>query len=62
MSFDLKNACATYQMLVNRMFPNQLGKMIEVYIDDMLVKSTEANQHVEHLRECFNVLTEFAMK
>ena len=35
-SFGLKNAGATYQRLVNRMFSEQLGKMIEVYIDDML--------------------------
>jgi len=39
MPFGLKNAGATYQRLVNKMFADQLGKMMEVYIDDMLVKS-----------------------
>ncbi|XP_048605779.1 uncharacterized protein LOC125583196 [Brassica napus] len=39
MPFGLKNAGATYQRLVNRMFVDQLGKTMEVYIDDMLVKS-----------------------
>ncbi|XP_010424499.1 PREDICTED: uncharacterized protein LOC104709616 [Camelina sativa] len=39
MSFGLKNAGALYQRLVNRMFEHQLGKTMEVYIDDMLVKS-----------------------
>ncbi|MES7295872.1 reverse transcriptase family protein [Cutibacterium acnes] len=39
MPFGLKNAGATYQRLVNRMFAGQLGATMEVYIDDMLVKS-----------------------
>ena len=37
MPFGLKNAGATYQRLVNKMFEEFLGKTIEVYIDDMLV-------------------------
>lgn len=39
MLFDLKNACATYQHLVNRTFANQIGKMMEVYVNDVFVKS-----------------------
>ena len=39
MPFGLKNAGATYQRLVNKMFSDYLGKTMEVYIDDMLVKS-----------------------
>ena len=39
MSFDLKNAGSTYQRMMMRMFEPQLGKNIEVYIDDMVVKS-----------------------
>ena len=39
MPFGLKNAGATYQRLVNRMFQKQIGTTMEVYIDDMLVKS-----------------------
>ena len=38
MPFGLKNAGATYQRLVNRMFHKQIGISMEVYIDDMLVK------------------------
>ena len=41
MPFELKNAGATYQRLVNRMFQKQIGASMEVYIDDMLVKSTK---------------------
>ena len=42
MPFGLKNAGATYQRLVNKMFEEFLGKTMEVYIDDMLVKSIMA--------------------
>ena len=49
MSFVLKNAGATYQRLVTKMFRPLLGKTIEVYIDDMLVKSKERSDHATHL-------------
>ncbi|KAL5779170.1 hypothetical protein ACOSQ2_009907 [Xanthoceras sorbifolium] len=39
MPFGLKNAGATYQRLVNRMFEGQIGRNMEVYVDDMLTKS-----------------------
>ena len=39
MPFSLKNAGATYQRLVNHMFRPQIGRNVEVYVDDMLVKS-----------------------
>uniref|UniRef100_A0A2N9G201 Integrase catalytic domain-containing protein n=1 Tax=Fagus sylvatica TaxID=28930 RepID=A0A2N9G201_FAGSY len=39
MPFGLKNAGATYQRLMNRMFHDQIGRNVEVYVDDMLVKS-----------------------
>ncbi|XP_013624816.1 PREDICTED: RNA-directed DNA polymerase homolog [Brassica oleracea var. oleracea] len=42
MPFGLKNAGATYQRLVNRMFTDKLSDTMEVYIDDMLVKSLHA--------------------
>ena len=41
MPFGLKNAGATYQSLVNQMFSKQIGRNVEVYVDDMLVKSKE---------------------
>ena len=49
MPFGLKIAEATYQRLVNRMFQKQIGTTMEVYIDDMLVKSTTAELHIVHL-------------
>ena len=49
MPLGLKNAGSTYQRLVNRMFADLLGKTMEVYIDDMLVKSEREQDHVKHL-------------
>jgi hypothetical protein len=46
MPFGLKNAGATYQRLMNRMFHDQIRKNVEVYIDDMLVKSKEEGDHL----------------
>uniref|UniRef100_A0A2N9J0B4 Uncharacterized protein n=1 Tax=Fagus sylvatica TaxID=28930 RepID=A0A2N9J0B4_FAGSY len=45
MPFGLKNAGATYQRLVNKMFHDQIGRNVEVYVDDMLVKSKENEDH-----------------
>ena len=56
MPFGLKNAEATYQRLVNQMFNKQIGKNVEVYIDDMLVKSKEEEDHLDDLKEMFNTL------
>ena len=49
MLFGLKKVGAMYQRLVTKMFKPLLGKTMEVYIDDMLVKSKELLDHVEHL-------------
>ena len=50
MPFGLKNAGATYQRLVTKMFLLLLGSTMEVYIDDMLVKSKQRLDHVAHLQ------------
>ena len=60
--FGLKNAEATYQRLVNKMFHKQIGASMEVYIDDMLVKSVKAELHITHLAEAFQVLKSYNMK
>jgi DNA-binding NtrC family response regulator len=49
MPFGLKNARATYQRLVNRMFRSQIGRNVKVYVDYMLVKSIRATKHIEDL-------------
>ena len=62
MSFGLKNVEATYQKLVTKMFRPLLGITMEVYIDDMLVKSKERSDHAEHFQETFELLRAYEMK
>ena len=62
MPFGLKNAGATYQRLVNRMFHKQIRTSMEVYIDDMLVKSTTVEIHIAHLFEASQILRQYNMK
>ena len=58
MPFGLKNAEATYQRLVNK----QIGRNMEIYVDDMLVKSKEELAHLDDLRETFTTLKQYQMK
>ena len=62
MPFGLKNAGATYQRLMNKMFRNQIGRNVEVYIDDMLVKTKDDLNHLEDLEETFKTLRQYRMK
>ena len=56
MPFELKDAGATYQRLVNKMFSEQIGRNMEVYVDDMLIKSKEELTHLDDLKETFATL------
>ena len=56
MPISLKNAGSTYQMMMTRMFEPQLGKNIEVYIDDMVVKSKVESKHVDDFGNIFEIL------
>ena len=58
MPFGLKNVGSTYQRMMTRMFEPQLGKSIEVYEDDMVVKSKVVSEHVGDLRAIFDILRE----
>ena len=62
MPFDLKNVGATYQKLVNHMFHPQIGRNVEVYVDDMLVKSLDEEKHLDNLRETFDTLRQYNIK
>ncbi|VVA38607.1 PREDICTED: Transposon, partial [Prunus dulcis] len=53
MPFGLKNAGATYQRLVNKIFAGYIGNIMEVYVDDMLVKSRTAEEHLQNLSIMF---------
>ena len=56
MPFGLKNTGSTYQRMMTRMFEPQLGKSIEVYIDDMVVKSKVVSEHVGDIGNIFEIL------
>ena len=62
MSFGLKNLGAIYQRLVNKMFSRQIGRNMEVYVDDMLVKSKEEDTHLDVLKETFTTLRQYQMR
>nr|XP_023929875.1 uncharacterized protein LOC112041189 [Quercus suber] len=62
MPFGLKNAGATYQRMMTRMFEPQLGKNIEVYIDDMVVKSKVIAEHVKDLESTFEILRKYKLR
>ena len=62
MPFGLKNAGATYQRAMNAIFHDMLGHHMEVYIDDIVVKSRRANEHVDHLRKSFERMKHHQLK
>ena len=62
MPFVLKNAGATYLRLVNHMFRPQIGQNVEVYVDDMLMKSQDEGKHLDDLQETFDTLRQYNMR
>ena len=62
MPFGLKNAGATYHKLMNKMFAQQIGRNVQVYVDNMLVKSRKEEDHLEDLRETFDTLHSYNKK
>nr|XP_009407021.1 PREDICTED: uncharacterized protein LOC103989797 [Musa acuminata subsp. malaccensis] len=62
MSFGLKNTGATYQRIVNKMFAQQIGLNIEVYVDDMIMKSRATADHLTDLAETFATLRRYGLR
>ena len=62
MPFALKNVRSTYQRMMTKMFEPQLGKNVEVYIDDMVVKSKLVSEHVMDLTSIFEILREHKLR
>jgi len=56
MPFGLKNTGFTYQRMMTRMFELQLGKNIEIYMDNMVVKSKLESEHINDLGNIFKIL------
>ena len=61
MPFGLKNAESTYQRIMTRMFQSQLGKNIEIYIDNMVVKSKVVLEHLGDLGIIFEILRKYKL-
>ena len=62
MPFSLKNASVTYKRVKNANFHDMLGHHMEVYIDDIMVKSKGASEHVDHLRKSFEMMRHHQLK
>ena len=62
MPFGLKNVGATYQRLMTKIFKPLVGRTVEVYIDDIVVKSKTREEHALHLQEVFHLLRKYGMK
>jgi len=59
MPFGLKNAGATYQRLMDKVFSHLMGQCVEVYVDDMVVKSPSHHQHAEDLSAVLSALRQY---
>ncbi|XP_031120377.1 uncharacterized protein LOC116023511 [Ipomoea triloba] len=62
MPFDLKNAGATYTRMVAKLFGKVLGRNMEAYVDDMIVKSCRGASHVKDLNEVFSIMRNFNLR
>ena len=56
MPFRLKNVGATYQRMIQTCLENQIGRMVEAYVDDVVVKTKHINQLIDNLRQTFDNL------
>ncbi|GJW27545.1 reverse transcriptase domain-containing protein [Tanacetum coccineum] len=57
-----KNAGATYQRLVDKGFHNQVGRNLEAYVDDMVIKSTSEEEMLADIKETFKKFLSINMK
>lgn len=62
MPFGLRIVGDAYQRLIDMVFPSQIGRNLEVYVDDLLVKRQEKVKHVDDLRRTFESIRKFVMK
>jgi hypothetical protein len=62
MTFGLKNAGATYQRAMNLIFHELLGTIVEVYIDDIVLKSAGLNSHLANLHLAFEKMCQYGLK
>ena len=62
MPFGLKNADSTYQRMMTRIFKSLLGNNMEIYIDNMVVKSKKVSEHLGDLQVVFEILRSYKLR
>ena len=62
MPFGPKNAGSNYQRVMNVIFHDMLDHHMEVYIDDIVVKSKRVSEHVDHLKKGFEMMRHYQLK
>ena len=62
MSFSLKNVGATYQREMNVVFHDFIEHFMKIYIDDIVIKSSSENGHLDHLRRSFERMRKYGLK
>ena len=62
MPFGLKSASAIYQRAMNTIFHEFIGKFIEAYIDNVVVKSDKKDTHLDHLRKALEKMRKHGLK
>lgn len=60
--FGLKNAGATYQRLMDIVFTSQIRRNLEVYVDDMVIKTLENRKYIKYLEETFASIRSYNMR
>jgi len=61
-AFGLKNVGATYQRAMNSMFHDFIDKFMQVYVDDIVIKSSSKDDHLEHLRLSFERMRKYGLE
>ena len=61
-TFGLKNASATYQRAMNLIFHDLLGIILEVYIDDIVIKLSGLSHHLANLRLALERMRQYGLK
>ena len=62
MPFGLKNAGSTYQMMATTLLHDIMHNVVEVYVDDMIVKSKDRGYHIINLRKFFKRINKYRLK
>jgi Reverse transcriptase (RNA-dependent DNA polymerase) len=62
MPFGLKNAGATYQRAMTKIFDDLIHKIVECYVDDLIIKAMSYEEHLQYLEVIFSCLREHALK